>query len=689
MGKYKEEIRKGKIKLLNIKDSQIRMITLEQAFNAVDKGIHIGGCFSSTIPMVCLFYGGIINIDVKNPTEAGQDIFVLSKGHSIALMASIYCDLGYFDSSVLKKSRSFSSILNGHPGPSLPGVHVSTGPLGQGISVAAGFSLIGKADYEYDVYSIVGDGELQEGILWEPVMYAAYKKLDNFCVIIDRNRGQLDDVKNNVIDMGDIKAKFEAFGWNVLEVDGTQIKTVYNALDSFKTGERNGRPTAIICNTYKGYGGFSSLMSKHKINLTEMVYHQEYNLQKNRYEKRVEEFKEWFEKQESDELKQALIETAKKMNFEININDRSININCIKPSVKLRPAKIKDKRINYKIDLLPEIDSNKEYSASDIIEKAMKVFAVDKRVVSIDSDLSSASGLMAGISSVDRERALNAGIAEANMMSMGEAFAVCGYNVWVSTFCPFFDWKVLRRIAVGYQERLEAIKEKTWLSEGHGLDMTFLATAANLDTRENGATHMGNDDIMVFDEIAHLKIIDVSCPRQLLSIMKWIMGGNKGPVYLRVMRAPSGVLYDGEYEFDYQKGFYIMERQDAEAVVISSGREVHEAVEAANILIDKGIAISVVDMPSIDSKMLRELYNKTKIMFFAEQNNGYIYKNFIKIMFASGSMVDTGRIIPVNLLVEGGDRQFIHSGTMQELTDGYGLSGQMLAAKIEKILNER
>src|SRR5690606_28346056 len=117
----------------------------------------------------------------------------------------------------------------------------------------------------------------------------------------------------------------------------------------------------------------------------------------------------------------------------------------------------------------------------------------DPRVVSIDSDLASTSGLQAGISFVDKGRALNVGVAEANMLLIGEAFAALGANTWVSTFCPFFDWKILRRIAVGHQERLEAIEAKGWLSEGHGLDLTMLATAADLETQSNGATHMGND----------------------------------------------------------------------------------------------------------------------------------------------------------------------------------------------------
>ena len=231
--------------------------------------------------------------------------------------------------------------------------------------------------------------------------------------------------------------------------------------------------------------------------------------------------------------------------------------------VALKRAPPRDKKIRYDASLLPRIDRTKEYAASDIVTGAMKVFARDPRVVSIDADLATTSGLEAGVAAVDQRRALNVGVAEANMMLIGEAFAALGCNAWVSTFCPFFDWKVLRRIAVGHQERLEAMEAADgWLSEGHGLDLTFLATAANFETRTNGATHMGNDDITIFDGIAHLKIIDVSCPQQLLAIMKWIMEGNRGLVYVRVMRTGSAVLYGPDYGFEFGRGY--VSRESAE-----------------------------------------------------------------------------------------------------------------------------
>src|SRR6185369_2613382 len=120
----------------------------------------------ATIPLVALFYGGFLKLDIEDPTRRGQDIFTLSKGHAVAAMASIYAELGYFDRSLLRGSRSHHSLLNGHPGPVLPGVHIATGPMGQGIGVAEGFAIAGQRSPAFDVYTVTGDGELQEGPVW-------------------------------------------------------------------------------------------------------------------------------------------------------------------------------------------------------------------------------------------------------------------------------------------------------------------------------------------------------------------------------------------------------------------------------------------------------------------------------------------------------------------------------------------
>ena len=140
INKINTAYRNAWVGLLRIKETKLRISILDQAHEAVDKGIHAGGAFSSVIPLVALYYGGYISYDAKQPTREGLDYFVLSKGHAVAALASVYADLGFFDDSLLKNSRCCSSLLNGHPGPILPGVPISTGPLGEGICVAEGFA---------------------------------------------------------------------------------------------------------------------------------------------------------------------------------------------------------------------------------------------------------------------------------------------------------------------------------------------------------------------------------------------------------------------------------------------------------------------------------------------------------------------------------------------------------------------
>jgi transketolase N-terminal domain/subunit/transketolase C-terminal domain/subunit len=685
-------VRKGVLQLLAIKDSDIRILTLEQARDAVDKGLHSGGAFSATIPLVTLFYGGFINLDLADPTRRGQDMFVLSKGHAVAAMASIYAELGYFDRSLLKNSRSYESILNGHPGPLLPGVQISTGPMGQGFAVAQGLAIAGKSSPRFDSYCMVGDGELQEGTIWETVMFAAQKRLDNLCVLIDRNHGQLDVHDRTVFPMPDVESVFASFGWQVSTVDATSYDAVYDALDNFRNHPRNGKPTAIVCSTNKGHGAFSDGLNKHKITVNEKLAAQEIALQTQRRHERMEDFLHFYNSlakySDGEELQFALEQFAQQIHLDISHDDHeAVSVDSITAPVLTRPVPPRDKRVLYDASLLPQLDSKKEYAASDIVTAAMKIFARDSRIVSIDADLGSTSGLQPGVGSIDQSRALNTGVAEANMMNIGEAFAVLGHNAWVSTFCPFFNWQVLRRIAVGQQERLESIQARNgWLTEGHGLDLNFLATAPNFETRVNGATHMGNDDSLVFDAMAHLKIIDVSCPQQLIAIMRWIMDGNRGLTYVRIMRAGSKVIYGPDYTFEFGKASIVRENPNDSAVIVTSGRGVHEAIATASLCAENGISVGIVDMHSIDEAKLIELCKSGKFILIAEQNNGYIWQNLLKTIARHHAFTTLAHVKPINTLDPDGRPQFIHSATYEQLLTAYQLSPAQLAKTIQEQL---
>jgi transketolase C-terminal domain/subunit len=196
---------------------------------------------------------------------------------------------------------------------------------------------------------------------------------------------------------------------------------------------------------------------------------------------------------------------------------------------------------------------------------------------------------------------------------------------------------------------------------------------------------MGNDDITIFDGIAHLKIIDVSCPQQLLGVMKWIMEGDRGLVYVRVNRVAYGVLYDSDYAFEFGKGHVLRESAAEKAVIISSGHGVYEALTAADECAKLGLEVGVVDMPSIDEALLLQLHDSGKVLFLAEQNNGYIWQNFLKVLYERRKLCRSiDKIAAINTLSADGKPRFIHSGTYEELTQAFGLAPLQLAEAVRE-----
>jgi transketolase C-terminal domain/subunit len=165
--------------------------------------------------------------------------------------------------------------------------------------------------------------------------------------------------------------------------------------------------------------------------------------------------------------------------------------------------------------------------------------------------------------------------------------------------------------------------------------------------------------------------------------MKWVMEGNKGLVYLRIMRAASAVLYEPDFEFVYGNGYWLFGDFDSEAFLVSSGRQVHESLAAAKVLEKEGLPIAVIDMPSIDRDLLNGLYDSDKPVFLAEQNNGYIWAECRRELFARSGQLEISRIIPINTLDENGSAQFIHSATYEQLIERFGLSPAQLRETVK------
>lgn len=214
---------------------------------------HPGGSLSAVEILTSLYFSEM-NIDLNNPKWEDRDRFVLSKGHAAPVLYATLAEKGFFDKSELMKLRKINSMLQGHPNmKGTPGIDMSTGSLGQGLSAANGMALAAKLDNKaYRVFVMLGDGELEEGQVWEGAMAAAHYKLDNLVAFVDHNGLQIDGKITDVMNPEPVADKFRAFGWNVICINGHNFDEIFAALDKAK--ECKGMPTMIVAATVKGKG---------------------------------------------------------------------------------------------------------------------------------------------------------------------------------------------------------------------------------------------------------------------------------------------------------------------------------------------------------------------------------------------------------------------------------------------------
>lgn len=236
---------------LKEKANQLRATILEMLCEAGSG--HSGGSLSC-IDILAVLYNKILKHDPKNPAWNQRDRFILSKGHVCPALYAVLADCGYFDKKELMTLRKFGSILQGHPDMhKTPGVEVSSGSLGQGLSISVGIALAAKMNGDsIRAYCLMGDGEMQEGQVWEALMAAGNYKLDNLCGIVDKNGLQIDGKVKDVMDIDPLADKLTAFKWNVIEINGNDVVEIEQAF--IKAAEYKGKPTMIVAHTIKGKG---------------------------------------------------------------------------------------------------------------------------------------------------------------------------------------------------------------------------------------------------------------------------------------------------------------------------------------------------------------------------------------------------------------------------------------------------
>lgn len=245
--------------LTNDEIKELEALSLENRQNIVNmvyeaQSGHIGGSLSACDIMTVLFHK-CMKHSLKGKFSKdydSRDRFVLSKGHVSPIYYSVLAQLGFFPKKELKTFRKLGTRLQGHPSLKTPGVEIATGSLGQGLSIACGIAMALKVDKNpANVFVLMGDGEMQEGNIWEALMQAPHRNLDNLVAIVDRNRLQIDGCTENIKSLDNLPAKLRAFNWNVIEIDGHNYQEIYDAIEN---GKKADKPTIIVANTIKGKG---------------------------------------------------------------------------------------------------------------------------------------------------------------------------------------------------------------------------------------------------------------------------------------------------------------------------------------------------------------------------------------------------------------------------------------------------
>lgn len=231
---------------------ELRLDVINMIHDSDARAGHFGGSLSAA-EIIAVLYEEILRIDPENPKWEERDRLILGKGHAVPIVYAALAKKGFFDKSVLSTYRDEGSILQGHPDKNkTPGLDMSSGSLGQGLSVALGMALAGRMNKKFNVYVLLSDGEMQEGMIWEAAMAASHYKADNLIAFVDKNGLQVDGETSDIMNIDPLDKRFEAFGWDTQCIDGHDTGAIYSAVK--RAQKIDGKPSVIICNTVKGKG---------------------------------------------------------------------------------------------------------------------------------------------------------------------------------------------------------------------------------------------------------------------------------------------------------------------------------------------------------------------------------------------------------------------------------------------------
>jgi transketolase len=607
-----------------IKEKARRLSVLSMMATTAAGSGHPTSCMSAAELVAGTFFYAM-KFDPKNPNSPDFDRFVLSKGHAAPILYAALAESGVFPLSRLMTLRQFSSELEGHPTPRIPGVDAATGSLGQGLSVGAGLAIGQRMDKKSArVYVLMGDGEMAEGQVWEAAEFAGHYKLDNLTVLADVNALGQSEPTMYQHDMEVYRKKFEAEGFAAEVIDGHDVAAVLSALDRAKATK--GRPQAIIARTIKGHG-------------VDFVAGKEH----------------WHGKAFSkDELAKALTEIGPVVDVPPDPGKSYARTSLPQPPDFPAPAP-------------PDYAEGKQFATREAYGYALKrLGAVNKGIVAISGDVKN-STFSEIFGDAYPDHFYQGYIAEQNMVSVGVGLAAFGKVPFCDTFACF--------LSRAYDEvRMAAISRS---------NINLCGSHCGVSIGEDGPSQMALEDIAIFRAV-HSSTVFYPSDAISAERLTETMARRPGINYLRTSRPKTPILYSKDEKFPIP-GFKVL-RQSAQdrATVIAAGITVHEALKAADELKGQGTAIRVIDLycvKPIDGKAIAEQLAATGGRLITVEDHwpeGGVGEAVLSALAGAGAAPTKSRLLAVNGMP--------HSGKPEELIDAFGISAKHIAAAVREIV---
>ena len=597
---------------------------------------HPGGSLSCADIMAALYFGGILEHNPEDP-DGPRDRFILAKGHAAPALYAVLAEAGYFPREELLTLRKLGSRLQGHPDCMIvPGVEMSTGSLGQGLSVACGLAAGLRLDGdEHGVFALLGDGECQEGQVWEAAMFAAHNKLDNLVAIVDRNCLQIDGNTKEICDPGDLAQKFAAFGWEVCDIDGHNMQEVVDVLGSVKA-DRSGKPHAIIAHTVKGKG----------------VSFMENNVS-------------WHGKApKGDELVTALAD----LGYDGPV---SCDLQPLEPVRFSRNSMVLISNDPVEVKFAtPEQAALMKATRAGYGETLVKLADEGIPIVAVDADLSSSTTTkkLADAKPEYANRLFNVGIAEQNMVDVAAGLSLAGNVAFTASFAVF-----------GTGRAYDQIRNSVCYAN---LNVKIAPTHAGISVGADGGSHQMIEDISLMRTLPNMRVL-VPADYAAAAAAVRIAATTPGPVYVRLGREPVPCVYSDEMKFELGRAYKI--REGSDATVVACGVEVKEALEAADKLAEEGIPIEVIDafcIKPLDVKTITESVRKTGAVVTAEEHS---------ILGGLGSAVaeTLSRTVPAPIEFVGVKDVFGKSGAYKELAAFFETDAAAIVEAVKRVIARR